>query len=188
VDSTIAFVHVLVATAFIGPCPAEGMEVNHKGEDGNRANNVASNLEWVTRQVNVRHRFDVLKHGNQKGSAHHNSRLTETDIPQIRAMSAAGAVSTEIAKWFRVGKADIKEILAGKIWSHVIGVGDVPDGFVAHGRRFSHPNSKLSEDDARTIIMLLAQGERGRAIARRFGVTEAAISQIKRKKSWTHIN
>jgi len=47
-----AYVHVLVAAAFLGPKP-EGRDVNHI--DGHRQHNAASNLEYVTRSENQRH-------------------------------------------------------------------------------------------------------------------------------------
>lgn len=51
-------VHLLVARAFCqGYVP--GLEVNHI--DGNKKNNCAYNLEWVTPQENMRHSIDVLK-------------------------------------------------------------------------------------------------------------------------------
>lgn len=50
-------VHALVAAAFIGERP-EGLDVNHK--DGDKTNNRACNLEYVTRSENVLHSFDVL--------------------------------------------------------------------------------------------------------------------------------
>lgn len=45
-------VHLLVARAFIGPCP-EGMEVNHK--DTNKWNCRLTNLEYLTPQKNSEH-------------------------------------------------------------------------------------------------------------------------------------
>lgn len=51
-----ALVHRLVAVAF---CHKENEddEVNHK--DGNKANNAASNLEWVTHADNLRHAYEM---------------------------------------------------------------------------------------------------------------------------------
>lgn len=44
----------LVATTFLGE-PPEGFTVNHK--DGNRFNNNIENLEWLSREDNIRHGF-----------------------------------------------------------------------------------------------------------------------------------
>lgn len=49
-------VHALVAEAFIGE-RKDGLVVNHK--DGNKHNNCADNLEWVTRSQNDIHAFDM---------------------------------------------------------------------------------------------------------------------------------
>lgn len=47
-----ARVHVLVASAFIGPAPGPGYTVDH--QDRNKRNNAPGNLEWVTRLENYR--------------------------------------------------------------------------------------------------------------------------------------
>lgn len=45
-------IHSLVAAAFLGPRP-DGCDVNHI--DGDKTNNAASNLEYVTRKENMQH-------------------------------------------------------------------------------------------------------------------------------------
>lgn len=48
-------IHRAVAQMFVGGYVA-GYEVNHK--DGNKLNNNASNLEWVTREKNIEHALE----------------------------------------------------------------------------------------------------------------------------------
>lgn len=74
-------VHVLVARAFV-PNPENKPEVNHI--DGNKMNNCAWNLEWVTRSENLRHatRTGLMRY--KRGTNNGNARLTEDDVHYIR--------------------------------------------------------------------------------------------------------
>ena len=59
-------VHRLVCLTWNGPPPSgdKKYEVNHK--DGDKANNHANNLEWVTGSRNVQHCYDAGKHSVAK--------------------------------------------------------------------------------------------------------------------------
>ena len=61
------YVHTLVLTAFVGPCPA-GCECLHG--DGNRTNNCDFNLRWGTRLENVR---DSIAHGTANFWGHRSN-------------------------------------------------------------------------------------------------------------------
>lgn len=74
-QTTVA-VHRLVARAF---CEGhdEHLEVNHK--DGDKLNNVAENLEWVTKSDNIKHAFaNGLKTHNR-----HNMIIQDEDLPHL---------------------------------------------------------------------------------------------------------
>lgn len=71
-------VHRLVAEAFVQN-PDKKAEVNHI--DGNKCNNNARNLEWVSRSENATHGFDagLMVHGFE----HHFCKLTPEQVRGI---------------------------------------------------------------------------------------------------------
>jgi hypothetical protein len=53
------YVHKLICMAFYGQCKPGFCYVNHK--DGNKLNNKASNLEWVSPSENIYHSWKLRK-------------------------------------------------------------------------------------------------------------------------------
>lgn len=109
-------VHVLVAEAFLPPRP-KGQEPNHK--DGDKRNNAATNLEWVTRGKNVEHAWALgLRRADNpsRGSKHHAVKLTEADVLAIYA-SPLGP--RELGRKYGVYHSTIRYIKTGRTWSHL---------------------------------------------------------------------
>jgi hypothetical protein len=112
------YVHRLVAMQYCqGMLPST--EVNHI--DGNKLNNRASNLEWVTKSANMKHAYAIglNKPSPQPGSKHGNSKLIEKDISDIRELHKGGLSLGKIAKQYPVTKATIWKICTGMSWGHV---------------------------------------------------------------------
>jgi len=110
------YVHHLVATAFIGSVTLGkrrlDWSVNHR--DGNKRNNRADNLEYVTQLENHRHaaRLGLAARGERSGTA----RLTESQVREIRQSMESAQV---MRKRFDVSLDLIYQIRRRDIWTHV---------------------------------------------------------------------
>ncbi len=108
--------HCLVARAFIGPRP-DGMQINHK--NGDKTCNHVDNLEYVTPGENLKHAFRIGLM-DERGEKNPGSKLTETDIREIRLLLAAGVLTQkEIGDIYGVVGSNISQINTGKTWAHV---------------------------------------------------------------------
>lgn len=109
-----ARVHRLVLLAFVGECPP-GMECRHL--DGNRANNVRSNLCWGTRQANAedRRRHGTLAAGVTNGRA----KISDDDVRDIRRRHRAGETKAALARRFNLNWSTINRAVRGINWRHV---------------------------------------------------------------------
>lgn len=108
------FIHRLVASAFI-PNPTNLLEVNHK--DCNRLNNTVTNLEWVSKEDNIKHSF-IYGSASHKGLRNPNSKLNTEDVEAIKALAKTKRFShVKIAKYFRVSPATVDLIVKGITWS-----------------------------------------------------------------------
>lgn len=103
------FVHILVATAFHGPCP-EGMEASHK--NGIRTDNSADNLTWET---HVENEARKLGHGTKTfGEKSSFTTISTSQVVAIREIAAMGVSGALIARALRISDAQVSRIIRMK--------------------------------------------------------------------------
>ena len=105
----LRFVHRLVAEKYI-PNPWNKPQINHK--DGNKLNNRADNLEWVTNQSNRDHAVmnDLVVHGERCPWA----KLKLEDVKYIREHPELRDI--ELASLFGVARNTVNCVRKGKSW------------------------------------------------------------------------
>ncbi len=109
-------VHRLVAEHFLYK-PRDKNEVNHK--DGNKLNNHASNLEWVTASQNIQH--GLANELIPRGEKVYNAKLTEAQAQEaLTGMIRHGFSFKHYADKFGVSKSAIKHIKARRSWKHLM--------------------------------------------------------------------
>lgn len=106
-------VHRLVAEAFI-PNPESKPYVNHK--DGCKANNILSNLEWVTAKENSAH---ALATGLRKPRPNHSQRKLTAD--QVREIRTSTKTTIELGSIYGLSHTSIGRIKRGERYK------DIPD-------------------------------------------------------------
>lgn len=111
---TTRTVHSLVAEAFKIKDKLSGYEVNHI--NGNKHDNRAENLEYVSRSQNVVHAINVLGVKRARGEASGASKLTEIDVRNIRIELANGGTHRSVGSKHGVSFTTIRHIAIGKIW------------------------------------------------------------------------
>lgn len=111
-------IHRLVIEAFIEkPQSDKTLICNHK--DGNKTNNRADNLEWVTYSENTIHAFDIGICDHRRGQKLWNSKFTENQVKEIKQRLKKGESVTIIAKDYSVTKGTISHIKNGRNWKHI---------------------------------------------------------------------
>lgn len=109
--TVMAYVHILVAEAFIGPTPA-GMQVSHR--DGNPDHNWCGNLRHATPLQNS---ADMVDHGTRlQGESHPCAKLTATEVIEIRRRLADGESQYTVAAYYGRPRATIASIDQRKSW------------------------------------------------------------------------
>jgi hypothetical protein len=110
-------VHRIVAKAFLGE-PADGMEVDHINGDKN--DNRASNLEWVSRKENVgRHWRKNPGRPEFSCERHPMAKATPEMVAVAIALYVGGMRPNDASARVGMGKNWLCGILNGKLWSNL---------------------------------------------------------------------
>lgn len=108
-----AYVHVLVAQAFLGRRPSgdwRKVQVNHK--NGNNWDNRAANLQYIAPSQNQLHSSAVMR--SRTGASNGMAKLTEFRVKQIRQMRPCDA-----ARKFGIHYQHAYAIKHRLFWKHV---------------------------------------------------------------------
>jgi hypothetical protein len=158
-------VHVCVARLFLGPKPA-GYVVNHI--DGDKKNNRADNLEYVTLSGNLRHAYKIglrgpRNSGGMVGEDHPRAKLTADDVINIRHEYRLGdCTQKDLAERYGVAVGTISSILARRSWKRL----SAKDAYTSKGTTKSVgpdvviESREISRDIERAINAVLSASER----------------------------
>lgn len=116
-------VHLLVAAAFLGPCP-EDREVDHV--NGNKADPRLGNLEHVTHSENM---LRALARGQWvpvRGERHGMAKLNAEGARAAVRLLGEGFTTAEVGARIGVAKQTVSQIRRGEIWGHVTGLPRLP--------------------------------------------------------------
>lgn len=105
------FVHRLVAKHFLDN-PNNLQEINHI--DCNKTNNIVTNLEWCSREYNIKYSYD---HGSKtsKGFNNGNCKITKKTLEEIKELLQDNKFShVKIAKLYNVSSSTIDNIANNK--------------------------------------------------------------------------
>lgn len=164
-------IHRLLAETYM-PCEGmEHLEVNHK--DCNRLNNCLSNLEWTTPQEN---REQYLKYHSKKfvirGENHSSAKHTEKEVCLVRDIYLNHKVATkDVANYLGFSPANVKKMISGFSWSHVLYRLDECKVKIAKKQKYSElPVSLIKES--------ISLGVPYYKIAEQYNVSRESVSKI----------
>ena len=108
-------VHRLVAIMWVRE-PKEFEQVNHI--DGNKLNNKADNLEWVTASDNCKYNFTMLGKKARSGEDNNLTKLSREQVIEIKKLLKTLKPS-EVSKITGVNRKNISSIKCGRSWRHL---------------------------------------------------------------------
>lgn len=112
----VGLAHRLVWQDLHGDIP-DGLVINHK--NGRKGDNRPCNLEPATYGDNARHAHRVLGVNPQSGQHNPASKLTPSDVAEIRLAKTRGERAVDVAARFGVRFQHIYKLWKGERWGHL---------------------------------------------------------------------
>ncbi len=168
-----------------GPVP-DGLQVCHRCDRP-----ICCNVEHLFLASPAENMQDKIRKGRAnytpcKGETVGTSKLTAAQVKEIRSPQYEDWAPIDIAAKFGVTNSCVCMILRRQSWAHLDSSGDAPirDRGLKGERR---PNAKLTEAAVLEIRSGRFEGQTHLEIAKHFGVVQGVISNVRNRKSWTHI-
>jgi hypothetical protein len=160
-----------------GPIP-KGMVVCHSCDNPPCVR--PDHLFLGTQRANLRDA--AAKNRTMRGEDHVFHRLTEAQVLAIRRRHAEGTSQADLAREYGLHHQHVRNIVVGRNWRHLpisTNLGRIGD----RGER--HRSAKLTAEKVRAIR---ADPRVNHILATEYGVSDMAISNVKRRKTWGHVD
>lgn len=116
-DGRMRRVSRLVCERIHGPPPSDRHEARHLCGKGHESCCSPHHLVWGTKSENE---IDKRTHGtDQRGSKSSVSKLTESDVSEIRCLYSQGVPQKKIAKMFNLWQGSVSRIVRRQSWAHL---------------------------------------------------------------------
>ena len=173
-------VHRLIAEAFITN-PENKRTVNHK--DGDKHNNVYSNLEWATYQENSQHASDTGLNPKQKGEKNGMSKINNETCIQLIIDMLEGANNNELSEKYKLHSRYISLIRGKKRWKHLW-----ENMFKDCNPEMSYTRSSEQLDLETQIIIInrIKNGEMLKSLSIEYSIDPSVLSRVKNNKTWDY--
>lgn len=147
-EKNVFLVHRMVAMTFV-PNPFNYPTVDHV--DGNKKNNWASNLEWVTFEENARRANYMGLCPHYKGVDHHNNIYSNGQIRKVCELLVENKYEySKIEKLTGVSVGVISRIRNKKAWTHISKEYPIPPS--------KHPMRKIPNEIKEKMVRLIKEG------------------------------